>query len=289
MKNSMKKVLSAILLILGSSLFAKPVVALSILPQESFVKKIAKDRVDIITLVAPGSSPHSYEPKPSQMKSLSNAAIYFTIGVEFEEAWLARFQAQNRDMLLIDMNKNITKIPMAQIHHEEDEDEHEHHHDHGKFDPHTWTAPKNVAIMAKNIYEALVVLDPKNSDFYAQNLRDFLSEIDATNATIKNILKESKNRKFMVFHPSWGYFAAAFDLEQIALEIEGKNPKPKEIISIIKEAKEHNIRTIFTQPEFSQKSASVIAKETNAKLHKISPLSPKWSQNLINMATAIAE
>jgi len=286
----MKKILSTCLLILGTFIYAKPIVVVSILPQESFVKKIAKDKIDVITMVAPGSSPHSYEPKPSQMKSLSNAALYFTIGVEFEEAWLKRFQAQNSQMLLVDMNKDITKRAMQeqQHNHDEHEDEHHHHH-HDEFDPHTWTSPKNVAIMARNISETLCKIDPKNSAFYEQNLREFLSEIDATNATIKNILKSSENRKFMVFHPSWGYFADAFGLEQIALEVEGKNPKPKEIISIIKESKEHNIHTIFTQPEFSQKSATMIAKETNAKIYKITPLNPEWSQNLIKMAEAIAE
>ncbi len=286
----MKKILSTCLLILGTFIYAKPIVVVSILPQESFVKKSLKDKIDVITMVAPGSSPHSYEPKPSQMKSLSNAALYFTIGVEFEEAWLKRFQAQNSQMLLVDMNKDITKRAMQeqQHNHDEHEDEHHHHH-HDEFDPHTWTSPKNVAIMARNISETLCKIDPKNSAFYEQNLREFLSEIDATNATIKNILKSSENRKFMVFHPSWGYFADAFGLEQIALEVEGKNPKPKEIISIIKESKEHNIHTIFTQPEFSQKSATMIAKETNAKIYKITPLNPEWSQNLIKMAEAIAE
>lgn len=263
--------------------------AVSILPQESFVKKIAKERVDVITLVAPGSSPHSYEPKPSQMQQLANATIYFKIGVEFEEAWLPRFQSQNSKMTLVDMNKNIIKLAMQEHPHDHDEheDEHSHHH-HDELDPHTWTSPKNVAIMARNITDALSKRDPQNADFYAQNLREFLSEIDATNTTIKNILKTAQQKKFMVFHPSWGYFADAYGLVQIALEIEGKNPKPKELIAIIKEAKEHNIRTIFTQKEFSQKSARIIANETDAKLYTISPLDPEWSNNLIKMAKAIA-
>ena len=285
----MKKISITLLLCFSSLLFAKPIVAVSILPQETFVKKIAKERVDVITMVQPGSSPHSYEPKPSQMQALSNAALYFSIGVEFEEAWLERFRAQNSALKMIDMNAKITKIEMKG-HHEEKHHKEETHqaHQHDGLDPHTWTSPKNVAIMAKNIYEALVALDPQNRLFYQTNLREFLSEIDATNATIKNLLKESQKKKFMVFHPSWGYFAQAYNLEQLAVEVNGKEPKPKEMQHIIEEAKENGIDTIFTQPEFSKKRASVIAQETNARVYTISPLARDWSQNLIKMANAIA-
>jgi zinc transport system substrate-binding protein len=114
-------------------------------------------------------------------------------------------------------------------------------------------------------------------------------EIETTDVTIKEILKEVPlYSKFIVFHPSWGYFARDYDLTQVAIEVEGKNPKPKELVKIIQEAKEENIKIIFTQPEFSDKSATIIAKESGSKVVKISPMSADWSQNLINMAKAIA-
>jgi zinc transport system substrate-binding protein len=93
----------------------------------------------------------------------------------------------------------------------------------------------------------------------------------------------------MVFHPSWGYFAHAYNLEQIPIEIEGKTPKPKELIHIIKEAREEKVKAIFTQPEFSDSMAKVIAKELGIKVVKVSPLNPQWSENLINIAHAIAD
>jgi len=282
----MKKIFLLFTLLLSACAFAKPIVLVSILPQETFVKKIAKESVDVITMVPPGSSPHSYEPKASQMRALSNAKLYFSIGVEFEHAWLKKFLAQNGALKIVDMNQNIQKIQMLEPHHHHNEAEH--HEEEDGIDPHTWTSPKNVAIMARNIYEALVQIDPKNEPYFKKNLREFLSEIDATHTSIKKLLKKSPNKTFMVFHPSWGYFADTYGLTQIAVEVNGKNPKPKEMVMIIEEAKENKIKTIFTQPEFSDKSAATIAQETDAKLYKISPLAPNWSQNLLKMADALA-
>jgi len=293
----MKKIILSTLLVFNSLLLAKSVVAVSIAPQEIFVKKIANDKVDVVLMVERGSSPHSYEPKSSQMIALSKADIYFSIGVEFEHAWLDKFKSQNPHLKFIDITHGVNKIDMAKHnHHDEDEHEeehghHEHHdeHKHDGDDPHTWTSPKNVQIMAKNIYKALSESDPKNKSFYKKNLESFLNEINDTDKTIKSLLKDTKPKsKFMVFHPSWGYFAKEYNLVQIAVEVEGKSPKPKEMIKIIKEAKEENIKVIFTQPEFSDKSAQIISKEAGVKVIKVSPLNPKWSQNLINMAKAIA-
>ena len=92
----------------------------------------------------------------------------------------------------------------------------------------------------------------------------------------------------MVFHPSWGYFAKEFDLVQIAIEAGGKNPKPRDIVRLIDEAKEEGVKAVFSAPEFNSASAAQIAKEVGVPVIKVSPLNPKWDENLINLAKAIA-
>jgi zinc transport system substrate-binding protein len=290
--NNRMKLLLFFTLVFSLGLHAKPTVAVSILPQQTFVQKIAGDHVNIALMVQPGSSPHAYEPKASQMQAISEASLYFAIGVEFEQAWLKRFMSQNKNLKIIDTTKGIEKMHMVG-HHHHDHDHHDHdhahHHDEGGEDPHTWTSPANVKIMAQNICDALVSIDATNETIYKTNLAAFLQEIEETHATIKETLKDTPlYAKFIVFHPSWGYFARDYDLTQIAIEIEGKNPKPKELVKVIREAKEEKIQTIFTQPEFSDKSAKIIAEESGAKVVKVSPLNPDWSQNLIRMAQAIA-
>ena len=164
-----------------------------------------------------------------------------------------------------------------------------HHHHHSENDPHSWVSPANVKIRAKNIYDALVSVDSKNSSYYKNNYEKFLDEIKTTDRKIKKILIDVETgSKFLVFHPSWGYFARDYGLTQLAIEVEGKEPKPKMLRKIIDYAKEENIKAVFTQLEFSDKSSRAIAVELNVKVIKETPLAADWSNNLIKMANAIA-
>lgn len=288
----MKKI-TLIFLLSTTYIFSNINAVVSILPEQTFVKAIGGDKVNISLMVQPGNSPHTYEPKPSQMVEIAKAHLYFAIDVEFEQVWLSKFKNLNPDMQIIDLAENITKIEMADAHeedgHEEESDADHTEHNHEGKDPHIWTAPANVKIIAQNIYNALKKEDPQNSDYYKKNLDIFLAEIDKTDREIIDILSSLKDgKKFMVFHPSWGYFAQAYHLEQIAVEVEGKEPKPKELIHLLEEAKKEKVKAIFTQPEFSDTVAKIIAKELQIPVVKVSPLAANWSENLINIAKAIA-
>ena len=269
-----------------SFLYANVNAVVSVLPQKTFLKAIGGDKVNIALMVKPGNSPHTYEPKPSQMKDISKADIYFSIGVEFEKAWLPKFINQNNSMKMVNISENIEKMAMTKdnpIKHKRD------HQNKESFDPHIWTSPNNVKIIAKNILTHLIKIDTTNTEYYKENYKIFIKSINDTDIKIKDILKDTKkDAKFMVFHPAWGYFAKQYDLTQIAIEKEGKSPKPKDIIKLISDAKRLNIKAVLTAPEFSDKVAKQIAKELNISVMKISPLNPRWSQNLINLAKSIA-
>ena len=269
----MKKFL--LFLIFSISLFAKINVAISIPPQEYILEQIAPNLVDTTLLVKPGNSPHTYEPKASQMVSLSKAKLYFAIGVEFEKAWLNRFKTQNPNLKIIATDANISKIPISDG------------QEKGELDPHIWLAPKNIKIIAINMANALIKYDSSNSKIYKQNLNLFLQKIDNLDKEIKKKLSGLKNRNFLVFHPSWGYFAKEYNLNQIAIEISGKEPSARDLIKIIKLAKAKNINVIFVQPEFSTKSANLIAKELHINVVKISPLQKDVIKNLNKFTNAL--
>ena len=264
-----------ILAIFLTSLYAKVNVAVSIPPQEYILEQIAPNLVDTTVIVTPGNSPHTYEPKPSQMVKLSKAKLYFAIGVEFENAWLPKFKAQNKNLKIIHTDKNITKYPITVG------------HEAGEMDPHIWLSPSNLKIIAKNMTTALIAEDKENAKIYTKNLNTFLEKIDNLKKEIEKKLSTLSSRKFLTFHPSWGYFAKEFNLEQIAIEISGKEPSPKELIKIIKLAKKEQVKAIFAQPEFSQKSAKLIANELHIKVVKISPLSKDIAKNLIFFTNAL--
>ena len=274
----MKKIALFSSLFIATYSYATINAIVSIVPQKVFLEQIAKDKVNITTMVKPGVSMHTYEPRPSDMKSITKADIYFGIGVEFEEHWLNKFKSLNKIMTLADTSKGINKLTSIK-HKQHNKDEH--------LDPHIWTSPSNVKQISKNILDALILKDKENKDFYIKNYEEFIKKIEQTDKTIKNILSQKSTKNFMVFHPSWQYFANEYSLNQIPIEIEGKNPKPKTIKNLIEKAKKDNIQTIFASPYKSNKIAQLIANELKIKVIKISPMNENWSKTMIRMADSI--
>lgn len=274
---------------------SKSELTVNILPQKYFVEKIVKDKFNINVMVKPGVSPHNFEPKPSQMKSLVASKAFFLIGDSSEKAWLEKFKQNAKNTLFVDTTVGIEKMEMIAHDHEENEThghhedhEHEEAHEHSGLDPHIWLEPTLVKIQAKNIYEAMLKIDSTNSDFYKTNYEEFLKELDSLDQDIKTLLSPHKDKAFMVFHPSWGYFAKRYEIEQISIEIQGKEPKPNELVKLIEEAKKHDIKIIFVSPQFSQKSAQAISKNIGANVVAIDPLSDDWQKNLLKVASEIA-
>lgn len=294
----MKKILFMFIALVSLLNASKPEISVSILPQKYFLEKIVKDKFDINVMVKAGASPHTYEPKTSQMKSLSNSKIYFYTGIEFEKAWLDKFKKSAPNTLFVDSSAGIERIAMQEHSHEEEQthDKHKHdkkhdhedEHEHEGLDPHVWLDPVLAKVQAKNIYDSVVSIDESNKDFYTKNYEEFLKELDLLDTQIKEILAPYSQKAFMVFHPSWGYFASRYNLEQIPIEMQGKEPKPNELIELVKDAKEHNIKIIFVSPQFSQKSAKTIASSIGGNVVAIDSLGENWANSLIDTATQIA-
>jgi zinc transport system substrate-binding protein len=295
----LKKILFLLISIIGILNATTPQVTVSILPQKYFVEKIAKDKFEVNVMVQPGASPHTYEPKTSQMKALAASKVYFSTGVSFEHAWLDKFKKNAKDTLFVDLSDGIEKLAMGKHeHHEEDAKEatHDGHkgqekhddHDEDGLDPHIWLDPVLVKIQARNIYDTMIKIDAQNADFYKVNYEQFLKELDELDANLKTILAPYKDKAFMVFHPSWGYFAKRYDLEQIPIELQGKEPKPNELVELITDAKKHDIKIVFVSPQFSQKSAKTISQNINTKVVTIDPMVANWAEGLILTAKEIA-
>ncbi len=271
-------------------------VTVSILPQEYFVKKIGGDLVDVNVMVEPGSEPATYEPKPQQFKALNDAEAYISIGVPFENAWMGRIRGVNPNMLIIDSAQGIEKMEMVEHHHHGHEEHHhhghekDHHHGHTEetLDPHIWLSPQLVKLQAENIYQGLVQIDPDNKTEYKSNLAEFLKEIDKLDQQISQNLAGIKNRKFIVFHPAWGYFARDYNLIQIPIEVEGQEPSASELAALVTEAKEENIKVIFAQYQFNSQDAQTIAREIKGEVVFIDPLAANWSDNLLKVSEIFA-
>ncbi|MCD6344416.1 MAG: zinc ABC transporter substrate-binding protein [Anaerolineae bacterium] len=247
-------------------------VTVSILPQRYFVERVGGEYVAVNVMVEPGASPATYEPQPEQLRALSLADVYFSIGVPFEDVWLERFASVNENLLLVDTTQGIER---------QGDPEHP--------DPHIWLSPALVKVQAQTIYETLAQLDPAHQETYRANLESFLTDIDALDADIRETLTGVENRKFMVFHPSWGYFARDYGLEQLPVEVEGQEPSAAELAALVARAKQEGIKVIFAQPEFSTRSAETLAQEIGGEVLLISPLAPDWLDNLRRVAEVLAK
>ena len=251
-------------------------VYVSISPQKFFVQQICKELADVQVMVPPGASPATYEPKPRQMAAISKTRLYFSIGVPFESAWLRKIAGTNPAMAVVPTDRGIQKLPMAVHHHHEDQTEPEH----GILDPHIWLSPPLVMIQARTILEALQAADPAHRSVYESNFNAFMSQLSELDAELKGLFADRSGRQFMAFHPSWGYFAQAYGLKQVPIEIEGKEPKPAHLRELIEHAREDNIQAVFVQPQFSARSAKLIAGEIGARVIIADPLAEDWAENL---------
>ncbi|MDO9464737.1 MAG: zinc ABC transporter substrate-binding protein [bacterium] len=260
-------------------------VVVTILPLADFVENIGKDKVDVSVMIPPGGNPHTYEPTPSQLKQVSQAQMYVKVGsgVEFELAWMDKLASLNKNMLICDSSEGIRLIEMTEHHHEENEGHHR-----GR-DPHIWLSPVNAMLMVTSIKNALIEIDSGNKEFYTHNAQEFILRLDNLNKEFGDKLSALKNRSFVVFHPAWGYFAADYGLKQIPIEVEGKEPTAKELTQLIKEAKKCNIKVVFSSPQFSKKSAEVIAKEINGKVVFMDPLAKNYIENLHKVVDAFTQ
>jgi len=266
----------------------KPSIFVSILPQKYFVEQIAGDLVNVHVMVKPGASPATYEPKVSQMKKLAASEIYFAVGVPFEKAWLERIAGVNPQMLIVKTDAGIEKLIMEKHLHEDEEDDTHEGHAKGNnenvqeegLDPHIWLSPQLVKKQATVICTSLKELVPKQATFFESNLTRFIMKIDALDTELHQILAGKEKLRFMVFHPSWGYFAQNYNLRQVPIEIEGKGPKSSQLRKLILFARTEGIKVIFAQPQFSTKSARLVAREIDGQVITVDPLAEDWFANM---------
>ncbi|MCB9480667.1 MAG: zinc ABC transporter substrate-binding protein [Desulfobacteraceae bacterium] len=264
-------------------------VFVSILPQKYFVEKIGRDTISAEVMVLPGHSPASYNPKPGQMKNLSEAQIYFSIGVPFEQTWLPKIRQNYNNLIISDCSEGILKRETDENffeHHEHSDEEH-HDHDHGFYDPHVWMSPLNAIKISRNMMKVLSIKNPSKKNFYRENYLSFSKEILELDFNLLKSTENIKNRNIFVFHPSWGYFMDEYSLKQIPVESQGKEPGPRYLSKIMEFAKKSNIRTLLVQPQFPSSSAKVMENTLGLNVVTADPLAEDWKNNLLRISDII--
>lgn len=275
-------------------------VFVSVPPQKTFVEKVGGSHVEVRAMVRPGHSPATYSPTPQQISALAQSALYVRIGVPFEQAWMGRVQAANPAMQVLDARAGIDLRPTEHHGHghghepapiaQSQEKEHEEgSREQAELDPHIWTDPLLVKRIAANVRDALSTMDPIHSRDYTRGYEVFAAELDRLDREIRTLLKGLPQRKFMVFHPSWGYFADQYGLIQVPIEKEGKEPGARALSVLIEQAKRERVQVLFVQPQFDRRTARQIARAIGGRVMVIDPLSTDYINNLRRVAQQIAE
>jgi len=242
-------------------------------------------------MVKPGQDPHTFEPTPQQMARLAEAAAFFRIGVEFENTLIPRIESTMKGLVVVDCREGIRLRQMEAHGHETEEQEEQGHAGDGRdgTDPHLWLSVRNAIQMAGTVHEALLRLDPEGREIYDRGYHELVDDLQALDQRIAEILAPVEGKNFFVFHPSFGYFADDYGLEQIAVETGGSEPSARQLARLIQEAREAEVRVIFVQPQFSRKSAETIASEIGGAVVPIDQLARDYIENLERMARAVEE
>jgi zinc transport system substrate-binding protein len=227
----------------------------SFYPMYFLASEIAGDKAEVISMVPAGAEPHDWEPTPKTVVELSEADMLIYNGAGMEP-WI--------DKILPNIDGKRTRIVNASggielLEHDES-------HEHGAYDPHLWVSPIRFKQQAQNIYDALLEIDPGNSEYYGKNKLELDSRLSDLVKDIWDASKYFKSNVIVVSHEAFGYFAYDFSLEQIA--IRGINPQeepsPSKMAELVRKCREKKVKYIFFEKLTSPKLSEALAREVGA-------------------------
>lgn len=284
--------LAVLLIVLLSGLVVAPAVSaaedsdvsiwVSIHPQQWFAEYLLAGHGAVHVLLEPGESPATYDPSPKRLALLSGADLFFSVGVPFEQTLLNKLRDMHPELKVVDSRKGVSLRSM-------NDHGHDHGHTHGSVDPHFWLDPDAATVMAENMVQALCRLDSAGCDGYRARLGQIKDSLATIDSTVQAMLRHLKGRRVYVYHAAFGYWCDAYGLEQVPIEVGGKQPGPRKVAELITSAREDGVRVVFVQPQFSRESAETIANELGGTVTAIDPLAADYPENLLRMAQAVKQ
>ncbi|GIO26589.1 metal ABC transporter solute-binding protein, Zn/Mn family [Ornithinibacillus bavariensis] len=273
----------------------------SIYPLEDFAKKIGGAHVQVKTLIPAGSDSHTYEPTSKEILNIARADAFIYNGLGMESyADKIKDTLKSEDVLIVEASDGVEAIKHAhgeehehgeenhdngheEADHEEDEhDEHEHHH--GDIDPHVWLDPVRAEVLASNIKDALIKLQPEFKAEFEQNYETLKNDLEALDEDFHNLASQKENPEMIVSHAAYGYWEQSYGIKQIPIAglSSSEEPSQGELTKIIQLAKEKNIQYVIFEQNITPKVAEVIREEIKAEplyLHNLSTLTTEDIEN----------
>lgn len=253
----------------------------SVAPHKFFVEKIVGNTAHVRLMVPAGASSHTYEPTPKQVIAASKAKIWFCVGEQFEQRALKALKVHNHEIKAVDLRQGVAMIsadPMTG-----------HCCCHANSqDLHIWLSARQAKVQAQTIADLLIACYPEHADLYHKNLQKFLAELNELDLQIEALLEPLQNRILLVSHPAYAYFCRDYQLTQLSIEFEGKDPTPQQLNRILNLAREAHVGKVFIQQQYSSKGARLFAKELQAKIVLLDPYAEDYLNSMLQIAQAIA-
>ena len=245
-------------------------------PVADLAGRIAGSGIVTRSALPEGRSPHDFSPRPGDVRGIAGARVFLHTGMPFERSVLRALEGGK--VKVVDVTQGITRIPLeaggCDAHrHADDADDHA-HDDADALDPHVWLSPENCMVIARNIAAALTEVMPERRAEFERNLQSVLAELKKADTEMKERLAPYRGRMFFVHHPAFGYFAAASGLKQHGIELGGREPSPARLAEIIRAARDHQVKTIFVQPQFNPAAARSLAAAIEGQAVELDPLAP---------------
>ena len=258
-----------------------PLITVSIEPLRYITEQIVGNHYRVESFVPDGNSPENYEPTPKQMMRLHQSSLFLMIGeLGFERAWREKLEEICRQTMFVKTSSGI-------LHHRNKDQQCHSHHGCGIVDPHVWTSPQNMKLIAQNIFQAVCALDTTHVALYRENLQKLNDDIDRLDKEIHHFTDSIQKRAFLIYHPSLTYFSEEYHLIQLNMEHEGKEPSAKQLSELIATCRQHDVNVIFVQKEFDIQHSRLVANELDAQVVVINPLSYDWKGEMLNIAKTL--
>jgi zinc transport system substrate-binding protein len=279
---AVRSLLMTVLLILAPARALKAdqiKIFVSIPPQVEFLKAIGGKRVLAEVLLGQGQGPHSFDPSPRTIARLSEARLFFSIGVPYERLVISKLSEISQSLEIVDTRQGIM---LRQI-------EGKANRGHGGDDPHIWLDPELVKTQARTIHDALVRVDSEGKQTYRRNLDNFTARLDSLDNRLTRILEPLKGREIYVYHPAFGYFFEAYGMRQRAVQRGGHDPSARELASLVESMRSEGVRVIIVQPEFPSPVAEALQRSLGCRVLRLDPLAADYIDNMGRMARLVAE
>ena len=265
-------------------------VSTAIAPLAFILEQIGGSHLSVETLLPPGQDPHLFEPGPRLLHKLSKTNLYLISGLPFERMLIQKIKTRQKKLTIIDLTTEISFWePGSSLDAHDCFNDRGGDHAHTGRDPHFWLGVHQLRQFITAAERILRDVDPAHATAYHTNTAHLLARLETVHAQNSTLLRPYRNRMFFAYHPSFGYFARTYGLQQQTVEINGHQPGPRTIAALVKKARAAGVRTIFVQPQYDTKSAQTIATAINGVILPLDPLAKDAIQNLETMARTIAD